>query len=97
MANLKVRTTTDDDVSRSDLQAVRILGLSRLHHPTATRHRSWCGHDASRDVSASPRSGPLERGVRSAVASTGRWPVRRESESRLQTPPVPGHPEAGAR
>ena len=40
---------------------------------------------------------PLERRLRPAVAPAGRRPLRREPQPAVQAPPVPGHPQAGAR
>ena len=48
-----------------------------------------------RSCACSARS--LERRLRAAVAAPGRRPLRREPEPPVQAPPVPGHPQAGAR
>ncbi len=83
------------DVSRSDPQALGVLGLPRLPPPAAARPRGRGRHVAPRDVPARARSGALERRLRPAVAAPRRRPLRGEPEPPVQAPPVPGHPEAG--
>ena len=68
------------DLSRSDSQAVGVLGVARLRAAAAARHRGRRRHDASGDVSARARPGALERRLRAAVAPAGRRPLRREPE-----------------
>ena len=53
-------------------------------------------HHVARDVPARAGPDPLERRLRPAVAPPGRRTLRREPESPLQAPPVPGDPQAGA-
>src|SRR5262245_55572397 len=84
------------DVSATYLQAVGILGDSRLSFAAAARHRARRRDAPPGDVLAGPGPRSLERRIRAAVAPSRRRPLRRESEPPLQAPPVPGDSQACA-
>ena len=64
------------------MATVQHRGRGRNHEP---RHRA-----------ARPRTRAVGRGVRGAVGTPGRFPLRREPEPPADAHPVPGDPEAGA-
>src|SRR5687767_15671350 len=63
----------------------------------AARSGSRRRHVAPGDALPRPGAQAVERRLRPAIASSGRWPFWAESESPVQASPVSSHPEAVTR
>ena len=85
------------DLSRSDPETLRVLGLQGLSHSAGPRPRGGGRHFASRNAAARTRHDAVERGLCAAVPPSRRRPLRPESEPPLQTSPDAGDPQAVAR
>src|SRR5439155_11570097 len=77
--------------SRSDFEAVAVLGATRLRVATALRCRSWRWYHAPRNVSTRARPASLSGGLRATESSARRRSLWRESQSPVQAFAISSH------